>query len=73
MRDECTVDVVEIVKKRARLAMCKFLQDLLVASSKWCIRYSILFLCCTQSLFRMGMRTEEASCRFLFEAGRIEL
>ena len=73
MRDECTVDVVEIVKKRARLAMFIFLQELLVASSKWCMRYSILFLDCTQNLFRMRMRTEEVSCRFLFEADRIEL
>lgn len=34
MRDGCAADV-EIVKKTARLAMCIFLQGLLVASSKW--------------------------------------
>ena len=34
MRDECTVGVVEIVKKIARLAMCIILHGLLAASSK---------------------------------------
>ena len=73
MRDECAVDVVEIVKKTARLAMCIFLQGWLVVSSKWCMQNLILFLCCTQSPFGMRMRTGKASCRILFEGSRIEL